>query len=167
MATVQQLSKQLTERPSEPESSDFQIRTYGGPEDIGPWLELRSAAFARQRVGVRQWTPADFEAEFLGRWWWQPERMWLAESGPENSPQKQVVGAVMLAMRGEGEQARPVVHWLMVHPGWRRRGIARALTTQLEARAWDLGFRQVWLETHAQWAEAAAFYESLCYVARS
>ena len=68
-----------------------------------------------------------------------------------------------LALRGADEAARPVVHWLAVLPAWRRRGIGRLLMSVLEARAWELGYREVWLETHAAWEEAVRFYRALGY----
>jgi GNAT superfamily N-acetyltransferase len=55
------------------------------------------------------------------------------------------------------------VHWLAVLPGWRRRGVGRYLMSVLEARAWELGYREVWLETHAAWAEAVRLYQALGY----
>ena len=33
----------------------------------------------------------------------------------------------------------------------------------LETACWDLGYRQIWLETHEAWAAASAFYETLGY----
>lgn len=135
----------------------MRLRTYLGSEDIDAWLDLRHRAFARARLGVRQWGAADFEQEFLAKPWWRPEHLWFAESigGP--------VGTVTLAFRGEGEIARPVVHWLAVLPAWRRRGVARFLMGVLESRAWELGYREVWLETHAAWIEAVQLYRALGY----
>lgn len=173
MIDVLQLTKPLAEPREHADSADYAIRPFAGSADVPPWLTLREAAFARQPVGVRQWTPADFAAEFLDRWWWRPERMWLAEVAeasiastlatiPPPAPTR-LVGSVTLAMRGDAGDARPVVHWLMVHPAWRRHGIAQALMARLETRAWKLGYRQVWLETHAQWQAAAALYRKLGY----
>ena len=33
----------------------------------------------------------------------------------------------------------------------------------LEERAWELGHREIFLETHAGWTAAQGFYESLGY----
>jgi GNAT superfamily N-acetyltransferase len=66
-----------------------------------------------------------------------------------------------MAMRGEPANAHPVVHWLMVDPAWRRRGIGRLLLEHLETAAWGLGYREIFLETHAGWKAAANFYKSL------
>ena len=59
--------------------------------------------------------------------------------------------------------ARPVVHWLAVLPGWRRRGIGRLLLSRLHQDCWDAGYRQVWLETHAAWQAAVRLYRELGY----
>jgi GNAT superfamily N-acetyltransferase len=104
--------------------------------------------------------------EFLHRWWWKPQWMWLAEAETDpagDQAQKPLVGSVTLAMRGEPDRAWPVVHWLMVHPRWRRRGIGRLLMAHLEAAAWEAGYCEVRLETHAGWEAAARFYETLGY----
>ena len=54
------------------------MRHYQGPEDVAVWLDLRRRAFARQRVGVRDWDASDFEREFLEKSWWRPDAMWFA-----------------------------------------------------------------------------------------
>ncbi len=62
---VMQLVKQLHKRPSVVLASQgTMIRQFMGETDIVPWLELRHRAFARQRIGVRQWTEADFAQSF-------------------------------------------------------------------------------------------------------
>jgi GNAT superfamily N-acetyltransferase len=172
MASVLQLRRDITSRPEICSIGEINVRHYQGDTDVPAWLALRHQAFARQRIGVRQWTEGDFHAEFTGRWWWQPERMWLAEIlendsiGAVGQAKHQLIATATLAMRGEADQtqqARPVVHWLVVHPRWRRRGIARLLMAHLEAAAWDAGYREIWLETHAAWEAAVKFYQSLGY----
>ena len=146
--------------------SNIRIRCYSGESDIFPFLELRHSAFARQRVGVRKWSREDFHSEFAGSWWWRPDHMWLAETldvASADSQQHPLVGSVTLAMRGQPGDARPVIHWLMVLPTYRRRGIGRLLIAHLERAAWDAGHRTIWLETHADWEAAAKFYDSLGY----
>ena len=66
-------------------------------------------------------------------------------------------------MRGEPGSAKPVVHWLMVHPRWRRRGIAKCLMAHLELAAWNAGHRAIYLETHTAWQAAAEFYSAMGY----
>ena len=63
--------------------------------------------------------------------------------------------------RGKAPDDKPVVHWLGVLPSFRRTGIGRLLLAALEAAVWDAGGRQVWLETHGGWAEAARLYTRL------
>jgi ribosomal protein S18 acetylase RimI-like enzyme len=176
MSSVLQLCRRLESRPESPQDVSFFVRSYRDESDIEPWLELRHQAFARQRIGVRQWNRDDFLAEFVNRWWWQPQRMWLAESNglqqsgnlsetlpASNKPQ--LIGAVTLSMRGEqhSDHIKPAVHWLIVHPRWRRRGIGKLLMAHLETAAWDAGFQEVWLETHTAWDAAVKFYRQLGY----
>jgi len=162
MQNVLQLSKMLISRPDVAEVAGVRLRTYSGPEDIADWLNLRHRAFARLKVGVRQWMPADFESEFLAKWWWRPERMWFAEAATPATA-AQVVGSITLAMRGDEPVATPVIHWLAVLPAWRRRGIGRLLVTALEAHAWDAGHRRIYLETHTAWTAAVELYTKLGY----
>lgn len=166
MAQVIHLTHRLSQRPTPEPVAGVNLRHFRGPEDIEPWLELRHRAFARLRVGVRQWSEADFEAELLAKPWWQPRRMWLAE--PQKSARNLfsgggLVGTITMALRGEVASAKPVVHWLAVDPAWRRRGIGQLLVETLEAAAWDDGYRQVWLETHQAWAAAGQLYARLGY----
>ena len=162
MQNVLQLSKSLACRPVVSDLPGVRLRTFTGPEDIARWLDVRHRVFARLKVGVRQWTPADFENEFLSKWWWRPERMWFAETSVPPD-ERQVVGTITLAMRGAGPEANPVIHWLAVLPAWRRRGIGRWLVAALEAAAWDAGHRQIYLETHRAWTAAIELYTKLGY----
>jgi GNAT superfamily N-acetyltransferase len=163
MTTVLQLTHKLIDWPAAAPIADVRLRHYEGPQDINTWLELRRRAFARQQVGVRDWEAADFEREFLHKSWWHPRAMWFAETKSSMLPPA-AVGTVTLARRGDAPEGKPVVHWLAVLPSYRRRRIGRLLMSALETSVWDAGGRQVWLETHSQWAEAARLYESLGYV---
>jgi len=88
--------------------------------------------------------------------------MWLAEAQPLLMPTT-LVGAVTLAQRSAPTGDKPVVHWLCVLPGYRRRGVGRLLLAALEAAVWDAGGRQIWLETHTAWVEALQLYQALGY----
>jgi GNAT superfamily N-acetyltransferase len=169
MATVLQLRKTLATRPESLSISGVAVRTFESDGDIAPFLDLRHRAFARQRIGVRQWTRDDFLREFVNHWWWQPTRMWFAEQESEIAAggPKQLVGSATLAMRGEPNSARPVVHWLVVLSTARRQGIGRLLMAHVERAAWDAGHREVYLETHEQWQAAVRFYSALGYTADS
>lgn len=162
MLKVLQLTRKLIDRPAVPAIADVRLRHYAGPEDIAIWLDLRRRAFARQKVGVRDWDASDFEREFLQKSWWRPGAMWFAETQPLLHPAT-AVGTVTLARRGDPPEGKPVVHWLAVLPSFRRRRIGRLLMAALEAAAWDAGGRQIWLETHSQWDEATRLYEALGY----
>ena len=59
---------------------------------------------------------------------------------------------------GVGELKR-----MYVDPGWRGRGVARAVLGQLEARARRLGYRRLLLETGVRQPEAIALYTAAGY----
>ncbi|MGD9723959.1 MAG: GNAT family N-acetyltransferase [Pirellulales bacterium] len=163
MTIVLQLTRQLYQRPETPAVDGVRLRHYAGPADVETWLALRRQAFARQRVSLGDWDAADFAREFLEKPWWRPECMWFAEARGALSLGPRTVGTVTLARRGDPPRDRPVVHWLAVLPGYRRRGVGRLLMAALEAAVWDAGERQVWLETHSAWAEASRLYGALGY----
>ena len=162
MVSILQLTREPDQRPTITDVPGLEMRHFAGPADIEVWLDLRRRAFARQKLGVGDWQKSDFEREFLTKSWWRPQAMWFAEARPPARPPA-AIATVTLARRGSGPDARPVVHWLAVLPAYRRRGIGRLLVSTLEAAVWDEGGRQVWLETHTAWTEAARLYESLGY----
>ena len=63
-----------------------------------------------------------------------------------------------------GAGVRPVapkvaeVKRLWTDPAWRGRGVARAVMTELESVATDLGYEALWLATGTRQPEAVAFY---------
>ena len=140
-----------------------QLRHFAGPDDIAPWLRLREAAFARQRLGVRQWTEEEFRAELLDKPWWSNERMWLAEGTALDPAQQRLIGSVTWADRATTHEVRPAIHWLAVLPSYRRQGVGQLLMAALERSCWDAGYRQIWLETHVAWSAAGEFYQRLGY----
>ena len=166
MSTVLQFARQLETRPPQVEVPGVSLRNFSrvdAERDMDRWLELRNQAFARERLGIRRWDRDDFEREMLLKDWWRADWTWLAETASGTEAPERLVGAVTLAMRGAGEAAVPVVHWLIVRPQSRRRGVGRLLMAALEAECWDHGFRQVRLETHVRWRRAVQFYERLGY----
>jgi GNAT superfamily N-acetyltransferase len=164
MSVILQMTRKLCEPPQLECLDEVGLRHFQGPADIEVWLDLRRRAFAREKVGVGDWDAADFSREFLEKSWWRPEAMWFAEVRGLPPPDRQVVGTITLAYRGEPPADKPVVHWLAVLPSYRRRGVGRLLVATLEAAAWDAGRRQVWLETHSGWTRAVRLYASLGYV---
>ena len=121
MPTILRLTRKLPARPIAVPPLGIHVRHFCGMEDIEIWLDLRRRAFARQRLGIRDWDAADFEREFLCKPWWHPEAMLFAEvkpgiAAPDWARHLQVVGTVTLARRGDAPDAKPVVHWLAVSP---------------------------------------------------
>jgi GNAT superfamily N-acetyltransferase len=137
----------------------FSVRNISIPDDVAAWLALRDRAMADQIPRVRTWYDSDFLSEMKAKAWWRPERTWLAIALETES----LIGAVTLALREGTVSMIPVVHWLLVDPAWRRRGVGRLLISHLELAAWDDGWREIELETHAGWSAAIAFYQSIGY----
>jgi len=166
MTTIVRMSRELTTPPKVRLISGVRIRTFRDEADVELWLEIRHKAFARMRLGVPQWTTDDFRREFLSKSWWRTDQMWFAEPESSLNPfAPSAVGTVTLALREHVDGPQPVIHWLAVLPSWRRRGVARLLVEQLEARCWEMGHRRVGLETHSAWTAAMRLYESMGYVA--
>ena len=158
--SILHLRKVLAASPVNLPAEGLIVRQFKVPDDIASWLNLRERAVAGLTPEPRAWLHDDFRREMLDKPWWDVERNWLAfQQNAPNVP----IGAVTLAVR-EGEAARAaVVHWLLVDPAWRRRGVGRLLMLHLERAAWDAGWREVQLETHAGWSAAVAFYQSIGY----
>jgi ribosomal protein S18 acetylase RimI-like enzyme len=68
----------------------------------------------------------------------------------------------MGGIRPNNDEEAEVRH-IRVHPARRRRGIGRLLMTALEARARELGFERLHLDTATNQPEAVAFYRALDY----
>jgi GNAT superfamily N-acetyltransferase len=158
MASILHLRKELNRPPVALEIGGLCVRSIVIPDDVDTWLALRSRATAGMAPPVREWSRDDFAAQMLEKAWWRDDWTWLALT--EGAA---VVGAVTLGMRTGAEAVVPIVHWLLVDRVWRRRGVGRILMSRLESAAWQAGFGQVELETHANWKEAVAFYQSMGY----
>ena len=151
---VVQLSKHLGEVPLIETLHGVQVRHYTDGKDIVFWLRLRELAFDGLRPQVRRWTELDFRQEIMGQRWWQPDRLWFAERAGR------LVGTVTLALRGAPDREQPVVHWLAVLPEYQGHGVGRLLLAHLEKVSWDLGFRDVAVESHCDWRQAIEFYRA-------
>ena len=162
MKPVVHFRKQLDRPPVVPDVAGIDVRHMRVPDDVEAWLALRQRAIAGLVPAPRPWLHADYQTEMFDKPWWRAEHSWLAQAaaGAGASP---TVGAVTLAVRQGATSRVAIVHWLLVDPAWRRRGIARALMSHLERAAWDAGWREVQLETHSGWAAAVAFYHSIGY----
>lgn len=138
------------------------IRTFNGSDDVDAWLAIREAAFADLLAMGRPWTADDFHREFLGKPWWRPESMWFATQDMQGVRAKPV-GTIILGRAGRPPHDLSSVQWLMVVPEAQRRGIGRLLLAVLEAAAWNMGARELTLETHASWSAAVRLYRACDY----
>ncbi|HVT27754.1 MAG TPA: GNAT family N-acetyltransferase [Lacipirellulaceae bacterium] len=159
MLSVLHLRKEMRRSPVVRQLPGVSVRNMAVPDEIAPWLALRDRAMADQTPRARIWTVDDFRAEMLDKPWWHTDRTWLAIAAGQR-----LAGAVTLAFREGAATAIPVVHWLVVDPAYRRRGIGRLLMFHLERAAWDTGWRSIEVETHAGWTAAVAFYHSIGYI---
>jgi GNAT superfamily N-acetyltransferase len=159
MSTVLHFRRQLVSPPVALKVPVVDVRNITIPDDVPAWLALRDRAMAGQKPPARPWSERDFQSEMVSKPWWSANRTWLAMSAPD----QRLMGSVTLAMRQGATRTVPVVHWLLVEPALRRRGVGRLLMAQLERSAWDAGWRQIELETHAGWDAAMAFYHSIGY----
>jgi GNAT superfamily N-acetyltransferase len=155
--------KQLVAPPVATIAAGIHVRHLTVPNDTPAWLALRERAMAGQVPDVRNWTRADFRREFVEKDWWNELHAWAAVDGDAGDNSQAVIGSVILGLREGAGGAVPVVHWLLVDPAFRRRGVGRVLMSHLEQAAWDAGWREVQLETHAGWKDAVAFYQSMGY----
>ena len=136
------------------------LRPFEMPTDVAGWLMLREAAFAASVPGVGKWTEHDFSREMTSKTWWRPDHTWLAV---EDKQRESIVGTVTSIVRSRKGELVADVHWLMVHPAWRGRGIGRCLVAQLEQAMWAEEVTQLRVETHRGWEAAVRLYERLGY----
>ena len=155
---VQQLCHILTELPQVCSVAGIAVRHFQDSADITLWIDLMRDAFASADPPMRTWSKADFEKQIMGQASWSPHNLFLACDS-----EHRLVGSVALHFRHRDEKSIPALHWLAVRPAWRRRGVARLLVAHLESACWQKGLREVHLETHSGWREAAYFYASIGY----
>jgi GNAT superfamily N-acetyltransferase len=159
MSSVLHFRRQFIRPPDVDDVAGFRVRNIVVPDDVVGWLALRDRAMADQMPRIRTWSRADFLSEMLGKSWWSAQRSWVAVAVGD----AEVIGSVTLALREGTASTVPVVHWLLVDPALRRRGVGRLLMSHLELAAWNDGWREIELETHAGWSDAVAFYHSRGY----
>ena len=160
MTTILHFRRQLSGPPDIAEVPGIWVRNFSVPDDIANWLALRDRAMAEQIPRVRSWSKSDFELEMSSKSWWSANRSWVAMRANRADS---AVGAVTLALREGVASTIPVVHWLLVDPADHRRGIGKFLLSHLELAAWNDGWREIELETHANWTAAVRFYQSIGY----
>jgi GNAT superfamily N-acetyltransferase len=160
MSTVLHFRRQLFGPPDAVEVPGICVRNFGDTGDVAAWIALRDRAMVDQMPRGRAWSEDDFRTEMLCKPWWCNERSWIAF---DINDAKHIVGSVTLALREGATAIVPVVHWLLMDPRYRRRGVGRLLMSCLELAAWHDGWREIELETHAGWTAAVAFYQSIGY----
>ena len=160
MLSVLHFRRQLVGPPVVADVAGILVRNFVVPDDIGPWLVLRDRAMVDERPRARAWSESDFRSEMINKPWWRADRCWVAVDRDRTTD---FVGSVTLAIRESDRSKVPVVHWLVVDPEWRRRGVGRLLMSHLELAAWEDGWREIELETHVGWAAAVALYHSMGY----
>ena len=150
------LKKRIAAKERPPIEAGIGLRSFLGLGDAIAWLELHQVCFSLPR----KWTMKDFQREFVSKPWWSPQSMWFASSTSGGC-----LGSVTLGVTSHRIEGRnlPSVHWLMVRPDARRRGIGRFLVWQLEDHCRRNGENVVLLETRSDWEEANQFYGTVGY----
>jgi GNAT superfamily N-acetyltransferase len=163
MPNVLELTRSLTGLVEIDLPNGVRLRTFGDGcndcDDVTAWLDLRRRAFAKEHPAVRDWTATEFAREFTSKPWWQPQHCWFAVKG-DNA---QVIASAMLATRTGRNTTQAVLHWLMVDPQHRRRGIGQALLHTVENRAWQVGHQSLSIETHTNWQSSVQLYKKCEY----
>jgi len=160
------LRRTLNARPQSIAAKVLALRT-ATLDDLDGWLKLRAAAVAKLQPKPGAWGVADARRELFPAEERQTARTWLAmvaETTENDEPRGEILaGSVTLLIGRAGCSVSARVHWLLVHPSFRRRGIGKLLMATLEQACWDADIRQVSLETHRNWTAAVTFYRSLGY----
>ena len=164
--------KTLTHRPTVERVGGISLRHFESQRHADEWLDIHAAVFA-QGTSHRPWTRQDFARELLDKTRWDPRRMWLAVTNLQRQPDcdtsvvpdsaSAIVGTVTCGQRTRAGGELPVIHWLMVRPAWRGRGIGRLLVSALEQDCFDAGETVVGLETLSDLTAAVALYQALGY----
>ena len=159
---VQQLSRVLSNAPRITPCDGIAVRNYEDSTDAERWIELINLAFRDENPPMRCWTVSDFQQRVMQQPGWSPADLFLAYTANDR-----LVGSVSIAFRRHPSGRQPALHLLAVRPDTRRRGIARMLVAILESAVWHRGYREIVLETHAGWKDAAQFYAASGYQLRA
>jgi ribosomal protein S18 acetylase RimI-like enzyme len=84
---------------------------------------------------------------------------WVALSLPGSNGN--VVGLATLVTGSKSAGLRRSIAWLLVHPCARRQGIGRALVDTICHEVANRDQPEIWVECHAKWHEAIAFWRSM------
>lgn len=71
------------------------------------------------------------------------------------------VGLAAVVSAGDGPSPRHSIAWLLVARQARRRGVGSALVAAIVGDARDRGIAEIWVETHADWSAAVAFWQAV------
>jgi N-acetylglutamate synthase-like GNAT family acetyltransferase len=130
----------------------MRIRRHLLPGDLGEITALHG------RIYAEEWGhDATFEAmvaaglaDPAGRGWPGPtEGVWIVEEDGR------IAGCLGLTDEGEGEGR---LRWFVLHPSLRGRGLGRTLLGELFAKAEQVGYRRITLETFSDLEAAAHLY---------
>jgi len=149
------LRKVLVEQPEPHRGEGMQVVRVDLLAAGAEWLALRNRAFRDENPPVRPWTPADLHREFGPASRARDRVTWLARDVAAGPPA--VCGAVSISLPRPASEAASL-HWLMVDPDYRGRGIGSLLLGTAERHCWERGHRVLRLETHRGWEKAVRFY---------
>lgn len=144
-----------------PEPAGIRLRLWEGTAlEVGAVRALAATCRARPAGG-----PAVRPEGLLGELQSRPGRdvaAWLAVDGLESASRPGQHGLLALGLITLVEAAgRFSIGWLVVHPEWRRRGIARALLAMAAAAAESRGATSLVADTLSAWPAASAFWGAL------
>lgn len=146
-----------------PDTPRWAIRPVDPARD-GAALRGLSDACRQHVSGGRSAIPANLAAEVVGRAD-RPVHAWMASAPDDDPPGPEAVGCIVLTSTVVPEEAasgrRFSIAWLLVHPSFRRRGVATSLVARaiLEARGQDA--KELRVETLEAWPEATAFWTAV------
>jgi len=148
------MQKDLSGGHDRPEPGPVPIRAFEPDQDVARWNALWERV--SPELGLkRNWSEHELAVEFAAPRGKLRRPAWLATSHGDGS--ESVVGAISLTMPSHHRDC-PYVHWLLVHPEWRRRGLGSSLLATAESYCRQQGWSSLRLETHRRWEAALAFY---------
>ena len=148
------LSRPVGDWPAADRPAELSIETYQGTADQDEWLRIQNELLAERRVS-RMWGPAQFHRQLSSRVDWHPDRLLLARVGGD----REAVATAVFWM--DPSSCRTRLQWLLVRPGFRRRGIARELVAEVGRRARAVGRTELRVETLRAWHGAVGFYTAI------
>lgn len=153
-------------------STDHHLRPFDVRRDLGAIADLVEVCFADTLDSegeryLQQMRSAAHNAGFLR--WASVSAEWASVplSGYVWEEDGRLIGNLSLIPFHVGTRRYYLIANVAVHPEYRRRGIARALTAQAVAHAKQRGAPAAWLHVRANNLPAVTLYESLGFVERA